>query len=71
MASDYTKHLYKDYEKLQNKYDNKCKEFKLMELKALVAEDNEARLQRIVDKKASLLTLTLRHFPKLLLKTLS
>lgn len=51
MATNYANQIYREYERLQNKYDTKCKEYKLMELRALVAEDNEARLQNIVDKK--------------------
>jgi len=49
--SNYFNGLYKDYEKLQNKYDKKCEELKLMTLRATLAEDNERRLERIVEKK--------------------
>ena len=50
MASNYTNKLFNDYEELQNKYDKKCKDYKLMELRAIVAEDEQRRLQNKVDK---------------------
>lgn len=51
MKSDYTGKLYQDYEKLQNKYDHKVTELKHMELRALVAEDEQHRLEKVIEKK--------------------
>ncbi len=34
MATNYENKFYKDYEKLQNKYDKKCTDYKHMELRA-------------------------------------
>ena len=50
MKSDYTGKLYQDYEKLQNKYDHKVTELKHMELRALVAEDEQHRLEKVIEK---------------------
>ena len=44
MRSNYTNKLYNDYENLQNRYEKKCKEYKVMELRELVAEDEQRRL---------------------------
>lgn len=41
--------LYNDYEKLNSKYNKKCREYRVMEIRALTAEDNERRLQQLVD----------------------
>lgn len=43
--------LYKDYEKLENKYNKKVKENKYLLLRVLTSEDEERRLKKIVDKK--------------------
>ena len=43
MASNYENKFYKDYEKLQNKYDQKCLELNHMTLRATIAEDSERR----------------------------
>ena len=43
--------LYKDYEKLEKKYNKKVKENKYLLLRALTSEDSERRLKKIVDKK--------------------
>ena len=45
MRSNYTNNLYKDYESLQKKYDEIYKNYKIMELRALVAEDEQRRLE--------------------------
>ena len=51
VRSNYTNGLYKDYEILQIKYDNKVKENSSLLLRAIIAEDNEARLQKLVSQK--------------------
>lgn len=43
MASNYENKFYKDYEKLQNKYDQKCIELNHMTLRVTIAEDSERR----------------------------
>ena len=55
MKSDYTGKLYQDYEKLQNKYDHKVTELKHMELRALVAEDEQHRLEKVIEKKENII----------------
>lgn len=50
MVSNYSNKLYNDYEILQNKYDKKCHEFKLMFLRTTIAEDEQRRLERIVEE---------------------
>ena len=50
IRSNYSNGLYNDFERLQNKYTKKCKENKVLLLRATLAEDNEARLQKQVDK---------------------
>lgn len=51
MATDYNKKFYKDYEELQSKYDKQSLENKRLLLRATIAEDEQARLQHIVDKQ--------------------
>ena len=51
MRSDYTGKLYRDYENLQTKYDSQAQELQHMELRALVAEDEQHRLEKVVTKK--------------------
>ncbi|MEG0794824.1 MAG: IS66 family transposase [Bacilli bacterium] len=51
MTSNYEKGLYKDFEKMQNKYDKKCDEYKFLLLRTTIAEDEELRLKKIVIKK--------------------
>lgn len=46
-----TRGLYKDYEKLEDKYNKKVIENKHLLLRAIVAEDEQRRLEKIVDKK--------------------
>lgn len=48
--------LYKDYEKLEIRYNKKVKENKYLLLRALTSEDGERRLKRIVDKKENQIT---------------
>ena len=55
MRRDYTSKLYQDYEKLQNKYDDKTIKLKHMELRAIVAEDEQHRLEKTVAKKESVI----------------
>ena len=51
MATNYDKKFEKDYQNLQNKYDKKCNEYKYMELRAIIAEDTQMRLEKKVAKK--------------------
>ena len=51
MKSNYTGKLYQDYENLQMKYDKKITELKHMELRAIIAEDEQHRLEKVVTKK--------------------
>ena len=51
MIANYVNKFYKDYEDLQGKYDKKCSDYKHMELRALVAEDEQRRLEKIVKDK--------------------
>ena len=51
MTSNYQNKLYNDYEELQNKYDRKCVENRHLLLRAIIAEDEQKRLERIVEKK--------------------
>ena len=51
MRSDYIGKLYRDYENLQTKYDSQAQELQHMELRALVAEDEQHRLEKVVTKK--------------------
>lgn len=51
MATNYEKKFEKDYQKLQNNFDKKCKEYKYMELRAIIAEDTQMRLEKQVIKK--------------------
>ena len=51
MATDYDKKFEKDYQKLQNKFDKKCNEYKYMELRATIAEDTQMRLLKKKMKK--------------------
>ena len=44
-----TKGLYKDYEKLQEKYDKKCEDNKRLLLRAIIAEDEQRRLQKTLE----------------------
>lgn len=46
-----TRGLYKDYEKLENKYTKLYNKYKLEKLRADIAEDEQRRLEKIVDKK--------------------
>lgn len=48
-----TRGLYKDYEKLQDKYNKKSKILKQMTLRTVIAEDSERRLKKVVEKKES------------------
>ena len=54
MRRDYTSKLYQDYEKLQNKYDDKTIKLKHMELRAIVAEDEQHRLEKLLQKRKAL-----------------
>ena len=51
MATNYENKFYKDYEKLQNKYDKKCIDYKHMELRAIIAEDTQMRLEKTIAKQ--------------------
>lgn len=46
-----TRGLYKDYEKLQDKYTKKSKTLKQMTLRTIIAEDAQRRLEKVVEKK--------------------
>lgn len=46
-----TRGLYNDYEKLEKKYNKLYKKYKLEKLHADIAEDEQRRLERIVNKK--------------------
>lgn len=59
MTSNYSKKLYKDYEKLEEKYINLEKKYKLEKLRADVAESEQQRLEKLnfqKDKKFDELT---------------
>ena len=43
--------MYKDYEKLQDKYTKKSKTLKQMTLRTIIAEDAQRRLEKVVEKK--------------------
>lgn len=60
MKSNYANRLYKDYVKNIMDYEKLKKENKTLFLRALIAEDEQKRLQSIVDKKV-LEELELRH----------
>ncbi len=49
-----TKGLYEDYEKLENKYNKLYKNYKLEKLRADIAEDEQRRLEKIVEKKENI-----------------
>ncbi len=49
-----TKGLYEDYEKLENKYNKLHKNYKLEKLRADIAEDEQRRLEKIVEKKENI-----------------
>lgn len=51
MASNYFNGLYKDYEKLQTKYNSQSIELKHALLAQKIAEDEQRRLERIVSQK--------------------
>lgn len=51
-----TRGLYKDYEKLEKRYNKKAKILKQMTLRAVVTEDAQRRLERIVEKKETQVT---------------
>lgn len=53
MVADYNKKFYDDYEKLQNKFNQKCSENKHLLLRATIAEDEQRRLQFSLDKKTN------------------
>ena len=55
MATNYENKFYKDYEKLQNKYDKKCIDYKHMELRAIIAEDVQMRLEQTVAKQENVI----------------
>ena len=51
MASNYSKPLYNDYEKLITSNEKLTKENKSLLLRATIAEDEQRRLENIVEKK--------------------
>lgn len=51
MRSNYTGKLYQDYEHLQQKYDSQAKELHHMKLRAVIAEDEQHRLKKTIQKK--------------------
>ena len=51
MASNYENKLYKDYEKLVRDYEKLQLENKHLYLRATIAEDEQIRLEKIVEKK--------------------
>ncbi len=53
MVANYENKFYKDYEKLQSKNDKLQIENKHLILQARIAEDNEARMKKVVEKKQS------------------
>lgn len=55
-TKDNTRGLYKDYEQLQDKYSKKSKVLKEMTLRAVLAEDAQRRLEKIVEKKETLVS---------------
>ena len=51
MRSNYTGKLYQDYEHLQQKYDSQAKALHHMKLRAVIAEDEQHRLKKTIQKK--------------------
>ncbi len=51
MKNNYSNYLYKDYEKMVNSYEMLKNENKYLNLRVIIAEDEQRRLQSIVDRK--------------------